>query len=266
MLRFLVRIAVFLPLVFSFSQAQTTTQMSPQAVMLASQALQASVGSTALTDVTLQGTVNSFLGSDEDSGNFTLEVKGNQESKLSLNLSSGQRTEIRQGQAGEWVDAEGVQHPMAFHNCWVDASWLFPTFSVRSALNDPQVVSVYLGQTVRDGVTVDHLQLSRTIPGQSTDMATQIQGLSALDLYLDATSHLPVAIDFNLHPDNDLIRNIPAEIQFSGYQKVNGINVPFHIQKFLQGTLTLDFYVSNVTINPGIPDSEFSIQAVQGGN
>ena len=91
-------------------------------------------------------------------------------------------------------------------------------------------------------------------------MTAEIQGLSAVDLYLDAATHLPVALDFNIHPDNDFGLSIPVEIQFSGYQKMGGIIVPTHIQKLIQGTLTFDFYVSSVTINSGLTDSEFSTQ------
>jgi hypothetical protein len=264
MLRFGALVLTLLLLASTVSLTQTITQSSPLATTVASQSLQAAAGTTSLTDATLQGRVNYTAGSDEDSGNFTLEVKGNQESKLALNLSSGQRGEIRQGQVGAWVDTAGVQHPMALHNCWMDASSLFPAFSVWGALNDPQVKAVYVEQTLKDGVTVDHLQLTRAIGGQTPDMTAESQNLSLVDLYLDAATHLPVALDYNTHPDNDLTLNIPVEVQFSGYQKLGGILVATHVQKLLQGTLTLDLYISSVTINSGLSDTEFSIQTVQG--
>ena len=253
-------------LTMSAHEAQAQVQRDPQALALAKASVEALAGNTILSDATLQGTVNYVAGSDEESGTFTLELKGNQESKLALNLSGGNRAEIRQGQTGGWVDAQGVQHPMALHNCWVDASALFPTFSVWGALNDPQVSATYLGQTLHEGVTVDHLQLSRVVPTQSTAMTAEIQSLSAVDIYLDAGTHLPVAVAFNTHPDSDLTISFPVEILFSDYQKMNGIMAPMHIQKLIQGTLTFDFYVSSVTINSGLPDSAFSIQAVQGAN
>jgi len=255
-----------LQLIFTVSQAQAVVQSSTQAVTLVSQSLQTAVGATALTDATLQGMVNYTAGSDEESGSFTLELKGNQESKLALNLSGGNRAEIRQAQAGAWIDTTGVEHPMAIHNCWVDASALFPTFSVWGVLNDPQVTATYVGQTLRNGVTVDHLQITRTMSGEAPAMAAEIQGLSAIDLYLDVATHLPVELDFNTHPDDDLKQQIPVEILFSGYQKLGGIIVPTHIQKLIQGTLTFDLYVSNVAINSGLQDSGFSVQTVQAVN
>lgn len=266
MSRYLSRVAIILPLTFAAAQAQTTVSTSPTALTLASASLQAEVGSTTLTDATLQGTVNYTAGSDEESGTFTLEAKGNQESKLVLALTGGQREEIRQGQLGAWVDTEGVEHAMALHNCWVDASVLFPTFSVWGALNDPQVTATYVERTYWNGTLVDHLQLSRLIPGQSAAMTAEIQGLSAMNLYLDAATHLPVGLGYMAHPSDDFSRSFPVEIHFSGYQKLDGILVPTHIQKLIQGTLTLDFYVSDVTVNSGLSDTEFTVQASQGVN
>jgi hypothetical protein len=264
MFRSFARLGLFLPLVFTVSPAQTIIQSSPQAITLASESLQATAGSTALADVTLQGTVNYTAGSDEESGTFTLEVKGNQESKLALNLSGGPQGEIRQRLAGAWIDRSGVQHPMANHNCFVDASTLFPTFSLWGVLNDPQVTATYVEQTSKEGITVDHIRLVRTLSSQAAAMTAEIQGLSAADLYLDAGTHLPVAVDFNIHPDDNLRTNFPVGILLSDYEKVGGILVATHIQKLIQGTVALDFYVSGVTVNSGIQDSDFSVQSTPG--
>ncbi len=99
MFRSFARIVLLLPLALTVSLPQTTTLPSSQASTLASQSLLAAVGSTTLTDATFQGTVNYAAGPDQQSGTFTLEVKGNQESKLVLNLSGGNRAEIPQTQS-----------------------------------------------------------------------------------------------------------------------------------------------------------------------
>jgi hypothetical protein len=169
-------------------EAQAQVQRDPQALALAKASLQALVGNTTLSDATLQGTANFTAGSDEESGTFRLEVKGNQESKLVLNLSGGTRQETRQLQTGAWVGTDGQKHAMALHNCWVDASWLFPVFTLQAALSNPQIAALYLGQTVLGGVTVDHVQFSYVIMGQSQSMTTQIQHLSAIGAGADIGS------------------------------------------------------------------------------
>jgi hypothetical protein len=185
----------------NFSQTPASSAASPQrdtqALTLASLSVQALLGSQTLSDATLQGTANYTAGYDQESGSVTREVKGNQESKLVLNLTGGTRQEIRQLQAGAWVGTDGQKHALALHNCWTDASSLLPVFSLQAALANPQIAAVYVGQSTVNGTTADHLQLSQVFAGQAQQVTTQIQQLSSIDIYLDASSHcqsrLPLA-------------------------------------------------------------------------
>ncbi len=90
-------------------------------------------------------------------------------------------------------------------------------------------------------------------------MAAQLQKLSQMEIYLDPTTLLPLSLAFNVHPDGDANTNIPIEIRYSNYQAVNGVQVPFHIQRFINGTLFLDLTVQSVTINSGISASAFTL-------
>jgi len=242
------------------SAPQQPPQRDPAALTLAKLSVQAILGNQSLTDATLQGTANYSAGSDQESGAFTLEVKGNQESKLVLNLSGGTRQEIRQVQAGAWVGLDGQKRAMALHNCLIDASSLLPVFTLQAALANPNIAAVYFGQATVNGVTADHLQFSQVVAGQGQKMTTEIQQLSTMEIYLDASSHVPLAVGFSIHPDDNLRLSVPAEIRFSGYQQLGGIQVPTRVQKFLQGTLTLDLAVQSIATNSGIPDSDFSTQ------
>ena len=69
----------------------------------------------------------------------------------------------------------------------------------------------------------------------------------------------PSAILYNVHPDTDATSNIPVEVDFSNYQTVSGVLVPMHVQKYLQGTLTIDLTVTNAVFNSGISLSNFTI-------
>ena len=88
----------------------------------------------------------------------------------------------------------------------------------------------------------------------------RVQALSAADVYLDAASYLPAALDFNVHPDANAGLNLPMEIQFSGYKLANGIRTPSRIQKLLQGSLLLDLSITSITINSGLSDTVFAVQ------
>jgi len=237
----------------------------PNAVAIASKALQALTGGTTLTDITLQATANYTAGSDQELGVATLAALGNQQSRVALSLTNGLRTEIRSGPAGDWIGADGVEYPMAIHNCWSDAAWFYPGLSLEALNSDPGLGLAFMGPEAKNGVAVFHLRLFRAVPNASAGIDPTILRLSNEDLYLDATSLLPVFLDFNVHPDSDFTRSIPVEIVFSGYQKMNGIAVPARIQKYLNGSLQVDLTIGSAAINSGLPASEFAVTTSTGG-
>jgi len=61
-------------------------------------------------------------------------------------------------------------------------------------------------------------------------------------------------------PDAGVIRVGEVEIDFSNYQAVNGIQVPFHVQKLISNGLVLDLVMSSAVLNSGLSDSLFAVQ------
>ena len=147
---------------------------------------------------------------------------------------------------------------MAIHNCWVDAAWFFPALTLQGLQTDATLGAVYLGATQWNGVAAVQLEFFHIIPWQTADMTAEIQNLSVVDLYLDPKSLLPLAEDYNTHPDNDFIRTIPVGIRFGNYQPVAGVAVPFHMQRYFQGTLVLDLTLTNAAINSGVTAALFA--------
>ena len=253
---------------FACLPASPVPIQNPAAVMLVNQAVAAAVGRNPISDITLAGTVTYTAGSDIETGTATLEATARDESLVTLSLPGGERQWIRQGPAGVWTGPEGQPgqvHAMATHNCWVDAAWFFPAFSLEGALSNPAAGLSSSGAGSWQGVSVQQAQWSGAPPsGQTAEINAAIQQLSATAISLDASSLLPLALDFNLHPDNDAGQNLPVEIRFSDYRLVSGVHVPFHIQKLVQGSLLLDITVTNVTVNTGLADSVFTLPAATG--
>lgn len=237
----------------------------PSAVALANRALQALVGGTALTDITLQASATYIAGSDQETGPATLVALGNQQSRVTLNLTSGQRQEIRSGIAGVWVGADGAPHAMLSHNNFVDASWFYPAFTLAALASDPTLAISLVGQEVHNGEPVYHLLLDRVVTRNSPHTVALIQRISTVHLYLDASTLLPAALDFNIHPDRNTAIDIPVEIRCSTYHSFKGVQVPTHIQRYIQNSLTLDLTVANAAVNSGVPASTFTLPAVPAG-
>jgi len=242
---------------------QSTTSVSDRsAVAFATQAYSALTGKTNISDVTLNATATRTAGSDVEAGTMTLKALGAGESRFDLNSASGTRSEVRNlsnGAGGFWIGLDGVTHPVASHNCLTDASWFFPPLSILSELSSPGLIITYVGEETRAGTTVHHLHFIFQSAVPSTSLtAPLVQQLSAEDYYLDAASLLPVALTFNTHPDNNALASIPIEVDFSNYQVVDGIKIPFRIQEFFNGTLFLDITIQSAVLNSGLTDATFS--------
>ena len=224
------------------ARSQQTAIQNPQAVALATQALAALSARTPVSDITLTGTATRTAGSDAETGSITLQALGNSNSRFDFVSTAGTSSEIRNASGGapqgSWITPDGVSHAMATHNTFTDAAWFAPELTVLSQLSNPNLMVSYVGQETRAGAAVQHLHFA--IQSASTDPTGLFQGLSAEDVYLDVSTYLPVALIFNTHPDNDAGTNISVEIDYSNYQPVNGVQIPFHVQKSLNGALFLD--------------------------
>lgn len=219
-------------------------------------------GGAPVTGAVLTGTVSYFAGSDEETGAVTLEASGFFDSKLTLRLSGGDRTEIQQPWSGAWAGADGVQHSWPLHNSLASSAWFFPALLVEGWITQPSFSVSSVAAEQRNGIAVQHLRCVRILPDAADALTTaHVQRAGAMDLFLDSATFLPVALEFNTHPDNNALMDIPVRIEFSDYRAAGSGKAPFHIQKYLQNTLLLDISLTSVDLNPVIASSDFTLQA-----
>jgi hypothetical protein len=256
------RLAVPLCLILfpALATAQQAISRSPQAIALASSAFATLTGATPVNDITLTGTATRIAGSDVGNGNFTLKAVGTLASRMDLSLSDGTRSEIRDLDAsgapqGSFILPNGTNYAMAPHNCLTDAAWFFPTLSISSQASNPNVVVTYVGLETRGAATVQHIRFAAQSPSLSTTGNSLLSQLSTTDFYLDSSSLLPIAVMFNTHPEGDAGTNIAVEVDFSNYTAVNGVQIPFRIQKLVNGSLFLDLSVVSASVNSGLTAS-----------
>jgi hypothetical protein len=251
----------FYPLALRSQQSSDSSQI--QGMSLAVQAFRALTSGSTVNDVTLTGTARRIAGSDDETGAVVLKAMAGGNSRVDLTLPSGARSEVRTnssaGPAGSWSGVDGVSHPISEHNLMTDSSWFFPALLLGRIISTQGFLVSYVGQETRNGGTVAHLAASQQVTGVSAKSAAMIQHLSQMDIFLDATTFLPSAIVFNIHPDDNALLDIPIEVRFSDYRAVNGAQVPFHVQKYLNNGLVLDFQAQSVTLNTGLAASSFSL-------
>ena len=241
--------------------AQTPTP-APAPTTLLQQSLTALVGATALSDITLSGTARRIVGSDDETGTATLKAVSNGSARLDLSLASGTRSETANfyaSPAGSWSGPDGVSHSIAFHNLLTEAAWFSPGLAISRRLSPTGFVAAYVAHETLNGQAVEHVSVSQTFPFSDPPGGPSFAHLSTVDFYLASTTLLPAAISFNVHPDNNALLDLPVQILFSDYRSVSGVQVPFHIQKFLNYSLVLDLQFSSAAINSGLTATSFSL-------
>jgi hypothetical protein len=260
-----VRLALSVSVAFFLSlslTAQQTVTTSPQALLLLQRSHSALAGSQTLTDVTLSGTARRIAGSDDESGSVTVKAMATGAMRLDFSLPSGTRSEVRAisdgAPAGNWSGPDGVSHSIAAHNLSTDWGW-FPAFTLSSLNGSATTVLTYVGQETRNGRSVQHVGVQQQFPSQKGNTAL-LQHLSQMEIYLDATTALPVSLVYNTHPDNDAGLDLPVELDFSDYRAVNGAQVPFHVQKSLNNSLYLDLQFQTTALNTGLTANTFTVQ------
>jgi len=160
---------------------------------------------------------------------------------------------------GAWSGPDRLSHAIAYHNLLAEPAWFFPAFAIARRLSSSGYIATYIGHETHNGQAVEHVSVSQTSSSHSPSGVILFQHLTQVEFFLDATTLLPAAIDFNIHPDNDAGLDIPIEIRFSDFRAVSGAQVPFHVQKFLNNSLTLDFQAQSVALNSGLTAGSFSL-------
>ncbi len=257
--------SIFFAFILTISlAAQQTTTSDPQALSLLQRSLNTLSGSQSLTDVTLSGAARRIAGSDDETGTAVLKAIASGAGRTDLSLSSGQRSEVcdlsSTTPSGAWSGPDRISHPIAFHNLLSEPAWFFPAFAIARRLSGSGYVATYIGHETRNGQAVEHVSVSQTASAPNTPGMPSFEHLTQLDFFLDSTTLLPAAISFNIHPDNNALLDLPIEVQFGDYRAVNGAQVPYHVQKFLNNTLFLDFQTQTVTLNSGLTSSALSAQ------
>lgn len=253
-----------IPLLLSVPAAAQSGQPSQdqQATALMTRAVSALTGGSPTRDITLTGTATWIAGSDTETGPATLTAMPTGQSRTSLHLTSGPRSEVRSlasdGSAtGAWSGPDRTTHSVVDHNLWTPSVWFFPEFILASPGPNPTVAAAYVGQETRNGLSVQHLTLAQQV-ASTPDAAAHIARLSRVELYLDSTSSLPVAIVFAIHPDKDSNIDIPVEVDFSNYQTFGSAMVPLHVQRLVQNSLVLDLQLQSAALNTGLTPSAFA--------
>jgi hypothetical protein len=205
-------------------------------------------GPTSVANVEIDGNVVHTSGSLTENGTIRIQANSVGRMRIDTTYAQGTREEYYSGSQEPadcaWTDQSGQVHPIAVHNCLAGGVSMAPliiasyysgttdfTLSLASDSSGRAVITAYPAITTSSGV------------------AALVQRSAQAQIVFDPNTYLPLVYRYRLHPDDNAASNIPAEVRFSNYQAIGGVQVPRHIQRFVNGTLELDIIVNNVVLN-----------------
>ncbi|MGD0733374.1 MAG: hypothetical protein ABR956_19075 [Terracidiphilus sp.] len=213
-------------------------------------------GNQIVQSVQLSGSAAWYAGSLEDTGTVSLTASTNGSSQMQLSLAAtGQRTETQTGAGSsatcQWAGANGTTHQVDLGNCWRPALWFLPALSLYPSQLPGYLGIVDLGSGAVgfSGNTYRHLQGQLNLPGPTGTLLTNVPQRSLTDIGLDPVTLLPAVIAYSVYPDSGAQVPVAVEVHYSNYQTVNGVQIPFLIQRYVNGSLQLQITVSSAQIN-----------------
>lgn len=233
----------------------TNGSTSTNAATLLTQLSSAFSGGNVVHQVQLSGTAAWHAGSFNDEGAATLTATTTGSSQLQLSLSSGSRSEAQSGQgtnlACTWTGADGSAHNIDPGNCWRPVLWFLPPLSLQPSQLPSYLGALDLGTgAVGFGTqSYRHLQAELVLPNLSNSLTTTMMQRSTADLGLDPASLLPAVLAYSIHPDNGAPIDIAVEIHYANYQAINGVQIPFTIQRYINGSLQLEIDITSAQVN-----------------
>jgi hypothetical protein len=230
-----------------------SAQISSQPTILAEIATAFS-GTRTVTNVELTGTAHWHAGSLQDSGPATLTASSDGTASMQLDLTTkGSWTEsqaaISMGMTCQWTGNDAVAHQGDFMNCNRAAVWFLPLISLQPAIIPTGTDVLDQGNAVMDSATYRQLQIATAFAATPSSLAVQAAQASITDIGFNPTSLLPQVLKYEVHPDNGAAVLVPIEIRYSNYQKTNGVEIPYTIQRFVNGSLQLEIDVTSVQIS-----------------
>lgn len=275
----------------SNSTSSAPMEGDPQPSLILERAFVALTGGRAVIDETLTGTAVRAAGSENETGAVILKATSAGDSRVEANFPSGQRIEVRNHAApttsnslppgvqpgdlprgmpamtqttprpaGVWTEPNGSRHGLASHNAMTEPTWFSPALTISRLHSDPGVAISYVGEEIRDGHSVIHLSASSEPSVATSPILGFLRHLTQVELFLDSATYLPRAIAFSTHPETNAAVDIPNEIQFSDYHSVNGVQVPFHVSRFINNSLVTEIRIDSVSLNSGLASTAFAVQ------
>jgi len=233
----------------SLSLVLPVSAASLELAEVSTQAAQAFSPTTPVASVVMTGTAQWSAGGKTFSGPVKLTANVNGQNSAEFDLSNGTRVETQSAIADDrtctWTGKDGTAHNVASSNCWTSTVWFLPHLALQTVGQPTSLQRAPISDSV------PHLRYSLHIaPGRTSAATTAlIQTWSQADLKLDHTTLLPASLKYSIHPDQNSSVDLQVEVRYSNYKAVSGVQLPMHIERYVNGTVQVSIDIASAVIN-----------------
>ena len=238
----------------AIAQTQNPSASSADATAVLAQISNAFSGNKPVSHVQMSGNAIWYSGGSQDTGTATLTASASGGAQMQLSMTQkGTWTETQSdigfGMNCGWSGSDGVAHSGDALNCLKPVVWFLPSLSLQSSRIPSGVGAADLGMGTVGSGSYHHLQLQAVLSDMPNQLLTDSVQASTVDIGLDPHTLLASVLRYQVHPDNGAQVQIPIEVRYSNYQTVNGVVVPFTIERYLNGSLQLQITINSASIN-----------------
>jgi hypothetical protein len=225
---------------------QTTPSSTDQFAIFQAHARAALAPTGQPTTVSMNGTFVSTEGSLRQEGGVQLSAKSDGSFAINLSRNQGKTNETRNitdaGPNCSWTDQTGKTYSVALDNCFVPA-WFFPGLSLLLGNGS---ASEWQPSSLSSDASGYHLRFQYATGTSHTNNTLVSAG--NVDLLLASDTYLPITASFGMRPDKAVNATVQFRVTYSDYRNVAGVLLPYHIQQFINGSLTLDIHINDTSI------------------
>ena len=246
----------------AFGQSPTSTP-SPPAIVRDAQAIAtvqsaiAAMGGTAavaaIQDATFQGTIQEqtpapSAGQTSDSLTFTWMTAGAQFREETTGATSHRIYVSNSGSPVDQRDGQNVTVPPFVAQ--VNLPYQLPGLVLLNELNNPNYTISFVGPTNVNGTAAIQVHTC-----DETDYTSHL--IMPQEWYFDASTGLPIRVEYKLPKDTDVEHPWSLSIDFSNFTAAGAILVPRTLT-INAGPATATATVNSVALNSGVPASAFA--------
>lgn len=255
MARFVVALSLTL-LITSFVGAQTpnpTPVKNATALAEIEAAITAMGGDAAaiqISDSVVTGTITPTTGSWVKPATFIWKTSG-PEFRYEIQRDSGNQI-FASGHGKPAVSRNGNIKPLFYHMIYGGLPFHLPMIILATKITDSTTSLTDAGTVTVLAKSAYKVQINTGT--NSVDASTTQQVW-----YCEATSHLPLRVEYRLPEATDMNQWTDAAAEFSDFRPVNGVLIPFTMTYYQGGVALSVLSISTVNFNVGIDPAEFDL-------